>query len=1004
MSRHSSPGPQNNNDAFDLSQIFIGRQQQLDLFEIYLNRWKQLIFDVDPEDSLVTTAPSPSNKILGFVVLLYGRGGFGKSTLLKHYHEMAQEPGRNLKVSKIIDWEFAIKGKRSIFNPFPGKEVDASDYFRVLCSLLADALRKRLDEFKEYQVAVKAVEDARKQASGVLDSLQKDDRYAELRQLTVDGLLTLIRTIDPTPITKLLDNQKAKEGIAEGVKIGADQLALVYTKLRDHLAHKIIDYLEPALKLGLSLGRDLARFAKDFPLLIFFDTYEEIDEADKLLRLVIGAAGIRVGWVIAGRDNLWAGTDQIKRSIALEYGYKEIISPDRGLGVDFNVGGVGAFTVSDIKEYFDLLCKSVQYEPHLPKITANEAMHIWHVTKGVPLAVKIAAGLYMDRTDLDTITEKVEGKRAVVDQMVRRYLLHAHVEQSERAKLYGLAMLRRADKPTIVATLLGLTPEEARVGYASELSRLHRRYSFIFTEKEEPSLHQEVRYFLRLWLLERRTQPEIVAVNERLKEAHETGLENLELRRKYFTLRERMEDDEWIESYLDLTEQQFWLDPVEGVHHITPFMIAATMYNPPKTQEAISIGTFFETTISSPYVNWWELTKRSLTHRITSSTTEKSLVDLEEMARLAGQYPITFPPLLPNFREELEALLWWKLGQAYYYAGGHDFKTLEWCEKALTRLNHVPELRVMTAQACVNVNYQLAKQGKFADCIPYLQRAIELQPDSFYAHSSLGYAFFAIGEYREAIQVYTQWLEIDPYGGIDGNIYEDRAEAYIHLKEYQNALQDLNIAIGFSSYTTFIRRADVYRYLKEYQRAILEYSSVLKDNYHDTTVYDGRGLCYLYLGDVMKAKADYSHHDELNRNTSDSHYLLMSEWVNMGKQHAGMEIAEHLEQIASHAQQHYADYVSHAIALGLYGRLKEGLAELEKAIKLEPEEWSAYFWKGMLCAYYYQNRPYMAIEAVENAVELGIPPVLLMQLYWLEKDRPDFFEKYAKPLLERHGV
>jgi hypothetical protein len=75
----------------------------------------------------------------------------------------------------------------------------------------------------------------------------------------------------------------------------------------------------------------------------------------------MGAAGLRVGWVLAGRDNLWGGSEQRKRSIAKEYGYKEIVPADRALAVDFNVGGVGGFTLSDIKDYFEQLCQRVSY-------------------------------------------------------------------------------------------------------------------------------------------------------------------------------------------------------------------------------------------------------------------------------------------------------------------------------------------------------------------------------------------------------------------------------------------------------------------------------------------------------------------------------------------------------------------------------------------------------------------------------------------------------------------
>jgi len=37
-------------------------------------------------------------------------------------------------------------------------------------------------------------------------------------------------------------------------------------------------------------------------------------------------------------------------------------------------------------------------------------------------------------------------------------------------------------------------------------------------------------------------------------------------------------------------------------------------------------------------------------------------------------------------------------------------------------------------------------------------------------------------------------------------------------------------------------------------------------------------------------------------------------------------------------------------------------------------------------------------------LELDMPPILLTPLYWLQKDRPDFFTWYAQPLLEKYEV
>src|SRR5229473_2806886 len=201
MARHTSHTSFDTSDeAFDLSHIFIGREQQLDLFKIYLDRWQQHMFNADPDDTIVTTAPSPNNKIQGLVVLLYGRGGFGKSTLLRRYRDIVLAENQNLlpgqsavTVSSIVDWEFAIEGKRGLFNPPAGQEIDASAYFQALCGQLAIALDKNPKEFKEYQSAVGDTEKARKDASGILDSMQKDDRYAWLRGLTVEAIRGAVR-------------------------------------------------------------------------------------------------------------------------------------------------------------------------------------------------------------------------------------------------------------------------------------------------------------------------------------------------------------------------------------------------------------------------------------------------------------------------------------------------------------------------------------------------------------------------------------------------------------------------------------------------------------------------------------------------------------------------------------------------------------------------------------------------------------------------------------------
>src|SRR5712692_4073237 len=638
----SSPGDDNRSPGrnFRPGNIFIGRVHEINNFHFYLDQWKAFMKSTSASTSAAVNAiplPNSKNKIQGLVVLLYGRGGFGKSTLLERYRNIARQPQVYLKISEVVDWEAVVEGNRNMFSPLQGQEIDTDAYFAVLRAQLANALGKRGAPFREFDKAVAAVEHARKQFNGELDNLRKDNRYDWLMKVGSQEVVAIMRAAVPAlnlvpGIDILADG--AKQGLELAAQFGAQQATRLHDRLRDRLGSQTFnDYLAPAYRLGVSLGSDLANFARDFPLLIFFDTYELVDEGDRLLRVVMGAAGVRVGWVIAGRDNLWAGEEQRKRALQRVEGYKEIV--ERGLPVDFNAGGVGAFTASDIVTYFEELYLNVP-DPPTP-LTEEEAGRIYDMTQGVPLAVRIAAGLYLETGNLDIVTARVDKQREIVDLMVQRYLQHVQDDQAERARLRGLALLRRADQPAGIAAALGLSPEQAETSYETELSRLHRRYSFIFNEGTKKLLHQEVCYFLRLWLRENRGDPEIVAVNRRLWQAHATALQALETNRQYTNLRQRLEDEDWVGVYLDLVEQQFWLDPAAGVQYSLPFMLAAAIYRRNANQEVVSIGSFFLGELKQPYRNWWQWAIDSLVPGNSRNPSAEALHGLEELVRLTDQ-------------------------------------------------------------------------------------------------------------------------------------------------------------------------------------------------------------------------------------------------------------------------------------------------------------------------------------------------------------------------------
>ncbi|MBV9708566.1 MAG: tetratricopeptide repeat protein, partial [Chloroflexi bacterium] len=710
------------------------------------------------------------------------------------FHQMAltQIPGYTIPAYP-IDWEFAIGDEhRRLFNPLPGSHLDPLLYFDLLRERLRSSLGREDDFFKEYKTTVHQVRKAREQAQQVFTTLKQDEQFSSwFPKLISEGMAIGLGALFP-PAGPFLRSDAVKEGISQGLAFTESQWTQLWTKLRDKLDQNLTYYHDPNIHLGLALGRDLARFAKSKPILFFFDTYEEIDEGDLYLRIVMGAAGSRVGWVIAGRDDIWSGLEQQKRYIELVYGYKDLVLPPRSLALDFNSGSVGIFTLNEVIEYFTRFQREVPELKSQPLITKDEAHALLEVTRGVPLAISIAAGLYQETRNFSEIVTNPDKKLGVVHSMVRRYLLHTRSDLEEQAKLYGLAMLRRAEEPSAVAAALGLAAERLDLSYEPEMKRLQRRYSFIFSDKEQPSLHQKVRHFMRLELFERRRDPLFQPVNTRLIEAHQQALRQHEEQQQYQTLRERFEDEIWIGIYLDLAEQLFWKDPTTAINTLLFFMFAAAVYQRTANQEAEAIGTFFEAAFSRKHKEWWYLTKQSLLHEYSyylSSQQKQQLFDLE---RQISQRPPRFSALSSkDYSQEVSACLWWRVGEAY--AGEDNQQALTWYKKALDILPKENDLREAAADTAVAIAYQLKEEQEYEESLTLLQQAIEWDPQSAWAYAVQGNVLCDIERYEQAVAACDQAIKLDPLLDL---AYTVRGDAKRALKEYPQALADHTYAIN----------------------------------------------------------------------------------------------------------------------------------------------------------------------------------------------------------------
>lgn len=121
-----------------------------------------------------------------------------------------------------------------------------------------------------------------------------------------------------------------------------------------------------------------------------------------------------------------------------------------------------------------------------------------------------------------------------------------------------------------------------------------------------------------------------------------------------------------------------------------------------------------------------------------------------------------------------------------------------------------------------------------------------------------------------------------------------------------------------------------------------------------------------------------------------------------GKQRPGPEIIEALEKIVGIEPQSSSAQFCQGVALGLGHKYSDGIVQLEQAIQLGKLTPDAYFWKGLFCAYLEQSTD--ATQAIRQALEAELPPILLMPLYWLEQERPEVYQTVAVPFLSLYEI
>ena len=127
-----------------------------------------------------------------------------------------------------------------------------------------------------------------------------------------------------------------------------------------------------------------------------------------------------------------------------------------------------------------------------------------------------------------------------------------------------------------------------------------------------------------------------------------------------------------------------------------------------------------------------------------------------------------------------------------------------------------------------------------------------------------GHELLLIGKYTEAIALFTDALELDPN---HPDIYSDRGVAYLHLKNEQNCMEDLNTALTLQPEYSFrfASRAYAKDFFGNTEAAIEDYEKAVALDPEDAVAQNNLGLLLEKLGFQKQAQENFKRADALSK-------------------------------------------------------------------------------------------------------------------------------------------
>lgn len=264
----------------------------------------------------------------------------------------------------------------------------------------------------------------------------------------------------------------------------------------------------------------------------------------------------------------------------------------------------------------------------------------------------------------------------------------------------------------------------------------------------------------------------------------------------------------------------------------------------------------------------------------------------------------------------------------------------------------------LAAQALVSVGYLYVTEGKEADGLSALDKAIALKPDLAEAYNNRGMAKNALGKYQDALADFDMATQLKSNYA---EFHSNRGMAKNALGKHYDALADFDVAI------------------------------LLKSNYEEA--YNNRGMAKNALGEHQDALADFDEAIRLKPDYIEAYIGRGSVKSLTGQGEAA--INDYTEAIR--LKPDYAEaYYDRGSLKRKYEQYTEAFADFDEAIRLKPDFAEAYNSRGALKIQYQLNQGYTrGIDGLELLKTQHQDESILADFDEAIRLKPDFAEAYV---------